>query len=59
MSVDEVKALLDQKKLVKFVDVRPRDQFDELHIRGAINIPLAEMRDRLGEIGRQEFVVLY
>jgi rhodanese-related sulfurtransferase len=59
MSVDEVKALLDQRKRITFVDVRPRSQYDELHIRGAISIPLGEMRDRLGEIRKQDLVVLY
>ena len=59
MSVDDVKALIDQKKRIKFVDVRPKNQYDELHIRGAINIPLGEMRTRLDEIGKQDFVVLY
>ena len=32
MSVDEVKALLDAKKRVVLVDVRSKEQFDELHI---------------------------
>jgi rhodanese-related sulfurtransferase len=59
MSVDEVRALLDQKKRVKFVDVRPRSQYEELHIRGALNIPLADLPARLGEISKQDFVVLY
>jgi rhodanese-related sulfurtransferase len=59
MSVDEVKALLDQQKRMKFVDVRPKDQYDELHIRGAVSIPLGQVRTRLGEIDKREFVVLY
>ncbi|HUG38335.1 MAG TPA: rhodanese-like domain-containing protein [Candidatus Limnocylindrales bacterium] len=59
ISVDEVKALLDMKKRVTFVDVRTREQFDELHIRGAKNIPLRELPRRLDEVPRHDFVVLY
>jgi rhodanese-related sulfurtransferase len=59
MKVTEVKALLDQKKRLLFVDVRPREQFDELHIRGAVNIPLRELPQRLQEVPRRDLVVLY
>jgi rhodanese-related sulfurtransferase len=59
MSVDEVKALLDLRKPVTFVDVRPRDQYEVLHIRGARSLPLEELPRRLDELSRQEFVVLY
>src|SRR5262245_9606039 len=59
MSVEEVKALLEQKKPVTFIDVRPREQFDELHIRGARNIPLTELPSRLAGVSKQDFLVLY
>jgi rhodanese-related sulfurtransferase len=59
MSVDEVKALLDQKKRVTFVDVRPKEQFDEEHIRGAKSIPLRELPTRLGEVPKQDLVIVY
>jgi hypothetical protein len=59
MSVDEVKALLDLGKRVVLIDVRSREQFDELHIQGARNVPLRDLPRRLGEVPRQDFVVLY
>ncbi len=59
MSVDEAKALLDQKNPLTFIDVRPKDQFDELHIRGARNIPLLDFPGRLAEVSRQGITVLY
>ena len=59
ISVDEVKALLDAKKRVMLVDVRAKEQFDELHIRGARNLPLRELPRRLDEVPRQDTVVLY
>ena len=59
MSVAEAKALVDLKKAVRFVDVRVREQFDERHIRGAWSVPLRELPQRMGEISRQDFVLLY
>lgn len=59
ISVDEVKALLDLKKQVVFVDVRPPEQFAELHIAGARNLPLQEMPRRLEAVPRRDFVVIY
>ena len=59
ISVDEVKALLDMKKRVTLVDVRTREEFDELHIRGAKNIPLRDVPRRLAEVPRHDFVVFY
>jgi rhodanese-related sulfurtransferase len=59
VSVDEAKAMLDAGKRVVFIDVREREQFDDLHIRGARNIPLRELPRRLAEVPRQERVTLY
>lgn len=59
LSVDQVNALLEQKKPVTFIDVRPREQFDELHIRGAKSIPLTELPSRLAGVSRQDLLVLY
>ena len=59
LKVDEAKALIDQRKRLTFIDVRPSEQFDELHIRGAINIPFTELRQRLAEVPKQIPVVLY
>jgi len=59
ISVDEVNALVQQKKPVTFIDVRPKDQFDELHIRGAKHIPLTELSRRLASVSKKDFLVLY
>jgi len=59
LSVDEAKALVDKRQPVVFVDVREKPQYDDLHIKGAINIPLDSMRGRLRDIPRKDFVVLY
>ena len=59
VSVDEAKGMIDAGKRVVFIDVRVREQFDELHIRGARNIPLRELPRRLAEVPRQDTVTLY
>ena len=59
VSVDEAKAMLDAGKRVVFIDVREREQFDDLHIREARNIPLRELPRRLSEVPRQGTVTLY
>jgi 3-mercaptopyruvate sulfurtransferase SseA len=59
LSVDEAKALVDKRQPVLFIDVREKPQYDDLHIKGAINVPLDAMRARLREIPRRELLVLY
>ena len=59
IKVDEVKAILDQKKPVAFIDVRPKEQYDTIHIRGASSIPLEELPARLAEVAKRDIVVLY
>ncbi|HEV8437624.1 MAG TPA: rhodanese-like domain-containing protein [Methylomirabilota bacterium] len=57
--VDEVKALIDQNKPVTLVDVRPKPQYDIIHIRGAVSIPLQELPKRIAEVPKKDLVVLY
>jgi rhodanese-related sulfurtransferase len=59
ISVDQAKALLDKREPVLFIDVREKSQYDDLHIKGAINIPLGVLPSRLAEVPRKERVVLY
>jgi len=59
ISVEEVKTLLDRHQRVTFIDVREKAQYDDLHIKGALNIPLDVLPARLDEVSRTEFLVLY
>jgi rhodanese-related sulfurtransferase len=43
----------------KIVDVRDAEEFVAGHIPGAINLPLNEIRQRLGELPRDREVWLY
>jgi rhodanese-related sulfurtransferase/DNA-binding transcriptional ArsR family regulator len=41
------------------IDVRPSDEYEAGHIRGAINVPLEELPKRLAELPRKQQVVAY
>lgn len=45
--------------LVTVIDVRPPDEFALGHVPGAINLPLADLQSRLGEIDPAREVVAY
>ncbi len=45
--------------LVTVLDVRPEDEFLAGHLPGALNIPLAELEQRLGEISPGREIVAY
>jgi rhodanese-related sulfurtransferase/DNA-binding transcriptional ArsR family regulator len=45
--------------LVTVLDVRPADEYAAGHIPGAANIPLAELEQRLGELGKEREVIAY
>ena len=59
VSVDEAKATLDKRQPITFIDVREKVQYDDLHIKGAVNIPLDSLRGRLRDVPRKDPLVLY
>jgi rhodanese-related sulfurtransferase len=59
ISVDAAKAMLDRRQPLTFIDVREKAQYDDLHITGAINVPLGVLPARLSDISRKDFLVLY
>ena len=57
VSRDEVKELLKSNAVL--LDVRPRQEFDAGHLRGAMNIPIAELPERLGELPGDRQIITY
>ncbi|HXH38967.1 MAG TPA: rhodanese-like domain-containing protein [Thermoanaerobaculia bacterium] len=55
---EEAIKLVKEKKAV-YVDVRAKDQYDQSHIKGAINIPLGDLLTRLREIPPKQFIITY
>lgn len=45
--------------LVTVVDVRPKEEYEAGHLRGAINVPLADIEQRLTDLPRGREVVAY
>ncbi|MCL6517091.1 rhodanese-like domain-containing protein [Alicyclobacillus sp.] len=56
---DELREMLRDKKVgVQYVDVREPGEFRQGHIDGFRNIPLGQLRNRLGELDRDKPVVV-
>jgi rhodanese-related sulfurtransferase len=58
MSVQEAKALYDLGN-IKLIDVRPKNQYDAGHIKGAANVPQAEVGVKIKELPKEGNLVLY
>ena len=59
VTAEEVRALHASGRLVLLVDVRSRAEYEDVHIEGAVSIPLADLERRVAEIPREVPVVLY
>lgn len=57
VNVDKVRELVEGKNLI--IDVRETYEYEKGHIKGSINIPLSELRDRVDEIPKDKQVYLY
>ncbi|MDQ3863751.1 MAG: rhodanese-like domain-containing protein [Actinomycetota bacterium] len=55
---DEVQRLLEQG--AQLVEVLPREEYEEAHLPGAINIPLKELdRESAAQLDREAPVIVY
>jgi hypothetical protein len=60
ITVDELKALLDNKADIVVVDVRDKDSYKASHIPGSISMAYGdEMKARHGELPQDKTIVLY
>ncbi|NLO10446.1 MAG: FAD-dependent oxidoreductase [Clostridiales bacterium] len=57
VNVDKVRDLINDNNTI--IDVREAYEFELGHIKGAINIPLSELRDRVNEIPKDRPVYLH
>ena len=57
VGVDKVRELVESNQFI--VDVRERGEYERGHIKGAINIPLSELRERVHEIPKDKPVYLH
>lgn len=55
----ELKRQLDSSQEILVVDSRSLAEFQQRHIAGAVSVPYAEVQARLGELPRDQEIVLY
>jgi rhodanese-related sulfurtransferase len=58
VSLPELRRLLRAGE-VTVLDVRPRAEYEAAHIAGALSIPVAELKKRLGEVPKGREVIAY
>lgn len=57
VNVDKVRELVENQEVI--IDVRETYDYKKGHIKGAINIPLSQLRDRINEIPRDKPVYIH
>ena len=57
--VNSAKASELSRAGAQVLDVRTEDEFEEAAIKGALNIPLLNLRDRIDELDRTRSVIVY
>jgi rhodanese-related sulfurtransferase len=58
--IDQKEAVsLVKKHKAVFVDVRPKDAYEQGHIKGAMNIPLGEVLQRLKDLPKGKMIITY
>ncbi len=58
ITVEELKTELDRGP-VTVIDVRGASSYETSHLRGALSIPEAEVKSRVGELPRDGLIVTY
>ena len=59
ISMMQLETLLGKKKDMTLLDVRSREEFSQGALRGAVNIPLEELEERLDELNPEYPTVIY
>lgn len=55
--VTRVRELVESKAAI--FDVREEDEYEESHLKGAVNIPLSQLRDRMAEFPKDQPIYLH
>jgi rhodanese-related sulfurtransferase len=59
VSVERARELIQVRPSLVILDVRTEAEFSDSHIEGAINIPVGELEGRLGELDRDDEILVY
>ena len=59
ITVDEAYKIFISDKDYLFIDVRSKDSYNKSHVKGAINIPVAELKENLDKIPQDKVIIVY
>ena len=59
ISPEEVKAKLDAGSNLVIIDARSKEAYEQVHIAGAISIPLGEVAERYTELQGYDEIITY
>ncbi len=59
MTVEELKARVDNGEAIVIGDTRTQPEYDRRHIAGAISIPARNVEDHLPDLPRDQAIILY
>ena len=59
MSLAELQQAMAADEHLTLIDVRPEREYDSGHVPGALNVPLAELSERMAELPRDSPIVAY
>ena len=54
---DEVKKLQQQNQAVRLVDIRTTEEYEKLHVPGAVNMPAATIADNITKFAANDTIV--
>lgn len=59
VTVNEAWDLIQSKPGLVILDVRTQSEYDDGHIEGAVLIPVQELADRLGDLSKDDEILVY
>jgi len=59
VSVAEAKAMIESNPSLLIVDVSSQAEYEQAHLKGAVNIPLSDLSSRIGELDRNSAILVY
>jgi rhodanese-related sulfurtransferase len=59
VSVEQARSLIQSRPDLVILDVRTVAEYEEGHISGAVNIPVQELEERLGELDASSEILVY
>jgi rhodanese-related sulfurtransferase len=59
VTVHDLKEKIDNGEDIMIIDIRDSEDFEDYHIRGAINIPREVLKDNIHTIARDKPVYIY